>query len=58
MKIQLKHYKGCEMIKDESLEIKMYSCDDHYTDENTTDMAGEFIKDVAEELRSYKGVVN
>ena len=46
------------MIKDESLEIKMYSCDDHYTDENTTDMAGEFIKDVAEELRSYKGVVN
>ena len=42
------------MIKDESLETKMHSCDDYlFADGDTTDMAGDFIKDVAEELRSY-----
>ncbi len=58
MKIQLKHYKGYKMINDELLEMKMYSCDDYdaYADDNTTDMAGDFIKDVSEELRSYLDV--
>ena len=46
------------MINDELLEMKMYSCDDYdaYADDNTTDMAGDFIKDVSEELRSYLDV--
>ncbi|BAF73244.1 DUF3987 domain-containing protein [Sulfurovum sp. NBC37-1] len=42
-----------ETFEDEGIDAKMFSCDYSYTKDDITDMTGDFIKDAAEELRSY-----